>query len=235
MRNFTYLLLSVVLMLLPTTAKAYKLSFMTEGILVNQVTLSGSADEGYTITTTGGDPYIYTTQFTPSGIPSECTLLSFDYQCSAEISELQLFFADPTTEARSIHQRNENTLKKTSEWTHYTVDLSAARQNFSWGGSAADRLRMDFGNAPGVVVKIRNLEIIDPSTVTGIDTVKESKAAVGVKAVEGGVEVATVSPQQVPVYSITGKLVASQKVEGNAVISLPRGVYVVKGTKVVVK
>ena len=94
---------------------------------------------------------------------------------------------------------------------------------------------MDFGNVSGVVVKIKNLEIVDPRTVTGIDAVKESKAAVGVKAVEGGVEVATVSPQEVSVYSITGKLVASQKVEGNAVISLPRGVYVVKGTKVVVK
>ena len=147
----------------PAVGKAYDLQLTTA--LSNQLTLSGSASTGYTIVTTGGDPYVFTTQFA-SDIPGNVIQLTYEYRSDTDINDLQLFFADPTTEPRSVHKNG--LMPRSSEWKRVTIDLSAQRQQFDWGHKN-DRLRFDFGTQAGVTLQVRSLEMIGVGAATWTD------------------------------------------------------------------
>ena len=68
----------------------------------------------------------------------------------------------------------------------------------------------------------------------GVVSVRDDSNAV-VQVVDGGVEVSVASPCDVAVYDVAGRKVAQAFVSGAYCFSLPCGVYVVEGTKVVVK
>ncbi len=165
MRNFSYLIMTAFLLIMPAVAKAYDLSLVTSGILVNQLTITGSSSSGYTIVTTGSDPYVFTTQFA-SDIPGNVTQLTYEYKSDTDINDLQLFFADPTTEPRSVHKYG--LMPKTTEWKRVTIDLSAQRQQFDWGHKN-DRLRFDFGTQAGVTLQVRSLEMVAVGAATWTD------------------------------------------------------------------
>ena len=164
MRNLTQTLLVVIALLFsPAVGKAYDLQLTSA--LSNQLTLSGSASTGYTIVTTGGDPYVFTTQFA-SDIPGNVIQLTYEYRSDTDINDLQLFFADPTTEPRSVHKYG--LMPRCSEWKRVTIDLSAQRQQFDWGHKN-DRLRFDFGTQAGVTLQVRSLEMIGVGAATWTD------------------------------------------------------------------
>ena len=56
-----------------------------------------------------------------------------------------------------------------------------------------------------------------------------------VQIVDGGVEVSVAAPCDVEVYDVAGRKVAQAFVNGIHYFALPCGVYMVEGTKVVVK
>lgn len=124
----------------------------------NQVTMKLSKgylnDDVDTIISTGTDPYFQTRGLSRSLESSE-VYLSFDYMSSADVRDLQLFFGSPASEARSAHYGK---IAKATTWTTCTIDISAARKNFSWG-SAGEVLRLDFGYDAGVTIMLRHLRI----------------------------------------------------------------------------
>ena len=70
-------------------------------------------------------------------------------------------------------------------------------------------------------------------TVGVVDVREDADAAVQI--VDGGVEVSVAAPCNVEVHDVAGRKVAQAFVSGTHCFSLPCGVYVVEGTKVVVK
>ena len=53
-------------------------------------------DGVYTFTTTGGDPYVFTSSLTET-LPSSVTKLSFEYQAEQGVNNVQIFFVPPLT------------------------------------------------------------------------------------------------------------------------------------------
>ena len=125
-----------------------------------KVDLNCSESNGvYTLVTTGGDPHIVTNSFSSA---STDTRVEFEYQASADIDDIQLFFRNPESEARSRHY---GSLKATNDWVRVSYNVSRERTSFSWGGSGS-LLRLDFGNNSGITIKIRNLGINGRYTVS---------------------------------------------------------------------
>ena len=151
----TLITLAISLMAFADTGLSFNTSTATD--------LSVSLADGvYTIKTTGTDPHIKCNALSATLGLAEAKL-AFQYQVSEDISDVQLFFGAPETEARSIHV--SNLLKKTTDWTTATVNIAVPKKSFSWGNSG-DFLRMDFGNKSGVTIKIRYLGINGQNTVS---------------------------------------------------------------------
>ncbi len=125
--------------------------------LFNNLTVSydGNTKE-YSISTTGGDPYIFTKTLTTNLPPDSC-VLSFEYNCPKGVGNPQIFFADPVSEQRSV-MVTKIPATVGSEWATYRYNISRLRKSFKWGNKG-DRLRIDFGNSSGVDIKLRNLRI----------------------------------------------------------------------------
>ena len=70
-------------------------------------------------------------------------------------------------------------------------------------------------------------------TVGVVDVREDGDAAVQI--VDGGVEVSVAALCNVDVYDVAGRKVAQAFVNGTHYFALPSGVYLVEGTKVVVK
>ncbi len=123
----------------------------------NDMTVSyNDSSKEYTMSTTGYDPYVLTTTLT-SNLPSDSCVLSFEYRCPKGISELQIFFADPITESRSVKAGKVPATIGT-EWATYRYYIGKQRNSLKWG-KKGDRLRLDFGMTSGVDISLRNLRI----------------------------------------------------------------------------
>lgn len=146
------------------------------GLGFNQSTASGlniskDASSVYTIVTTNTDPHVKCDALS-AALPFGDAKLQFQYQASADVDDLQLFFCDPETEARSIHAGA--VLKKTDVWQTATINIACAKNSFSWG-SAGNILRMDFGNKSGITIKIRYMGINGSETPS--DATKNTQSA----------------------------------------------------------
>ena len=107
-----------------------------------------------TIRTTGNDPYIRLEAFKKT-LPADSCVFSFEYSSTDGITApVQLFFGPAESEERSCFI---GALEKNgTSWTAARHNLRAQRTAFSWGAQD-DRLRMDFGNASGVTVRLRHI------------------------------------------------------------------------------
>ena len=131
-----------------------KMSATDDG--ANQCTVTNDAATGVAtiVTSTGGDPFFYTSKL-KSTLDEDVNTLMFEYQSSANISDFKAYFVDYAAEARSISFGN---LAATSTWKKVTVDISQFRKTHGWGFEG-DYIRLDPGTASGVTLKIRNIGI----------------------------------------------------------------------------
>lgn len=155
---------------IPATFATVELSL--DASSANQLTMSHN-NGVYTLTTTGSDPFVAT-----YGLPSACRLadykLEFQYQSTADIDNLQLFFMSPTaSEEKSLH--TGSVIKKSSQWVNASINIANPKSAFGWG-TQGQRLRLDFGSKPGVTVKIRNLCINGSYTLSEAEKEKEAIA-----------------------------------------------------------
>lgn len=120
----------------------------------NQITINQKSTYQYELITTGLDPYLSLMPLTAPN-SADSVVLTFEYQCSTAISSMQIFFAAPTSEERSL---KTSTIPASNGWATFSVDMSDQIKLFSWGNSG-DFLRLDFGNQSGVTFQIRNINI----------------------------------------------------------------------------
>ena len=139
----------------PTTIPTAAIKYMNISMLSgNQIKINQNSTYQFELITTGLDPYLSMMPLT-SPINPDSVVFTFEYQCSAAISSMQIFFAPPTTEERSAKTA---TIPVSSGWSTFSVDLSSELKQFSWG-KTDDFLRLDFGNQSGVTFQIRNIHL----------------------------------------------------------------------------
>lgn len=110
-------------------------------------------DQVYELKTTGGDPYIYLKPFIQDA--KEKKVLTFEYKSSADLNHLQIFFAKPISEKRSV---KTEAINKATSWTHFNLDLGDKIEELSWG-DVGDFLRLDFGDKANIAIRIRNIRL----------------------------------------------------------------------------
>ncbi|MBW8323965.1 MAG: RagB/SusD family nutrient uptake outer membrane protein [Prolixibacteraceae bacterium] len=120
----------------------------------NQLDVTEVAPGSYSLTTTGGDPFVMLTALTKSLNNPPTVTFSFEYKSSDEINP-QIFFGPALAEARSI---KPVAVPKATEWSIYSIDITSNVKAFGWG-NPGDNLRFDIGVNPGVTMQIKNIQI----------------------------------------------------------------------------
>ena len=124
---------------------------------MNQIEMSyDETTKEYTFTTTGGDPYVFTNVF-ETALPADSNVVSFEYSCTTDISDFQIFFPDPLSEANSIKNLRLPATKE-GEWALFNLSLEGYIAINGWG-KVGDCMRMDICTTSGVEIKVRNLHI----------------------------------------------------------------------------
>ena len=134
----------------PIVIKSY---FSIDPSSAHDLQVSNEGAHQYEIRTTGTDPYILLSPLTTAKT-DEKLVFTFEYQSTANINNLQIFFGPPVTEERSV---KSNELPLSESWKTFSSDLGDYISKFSWGKSG-HYLRLDFGNVSGLTIHIRNME-----------------------------------------------------------------------------
>lgn len=108
----------------------------------------------YTLNTTGNDPFIYTKALA-SDLASSLCVVEFDYTSSADINNLQIFFGNTWSEARS---KSFGAMNATSSYKSFKAIITNERNSLSWG-KTGENLRLDFGSQSGITIKVKNLRV----------------------------------------------------------------------------
>jgi hypothetical protein len=105
--------------------------------------------------TTGADPWIATRPFAAAAAAGK-TVLTFEYLAIGAVPGFSVYVGLPWSEAR-VQAAPE--LPHSEGWTTFSLDLAPA-----WERAAAppDRLRLDFGRAPGRTIHVRNVRLRAP-------------------------------------------------------------------------
>lgn len=121
------------------------------------------SDGSLTIVTQARDPQIRALFPAGKNIPQNETMLSFEYQSDKPISDFQMFFAPELNERRSV-TIPELKATPSGQWGKFTYFLRDVRERLNWGNDAGNWfIRLDWGNVPDVTIRIRNVEIRQPS------------------------------------------------------------------------
>lgn len=121
----------------------------------NQMSASYNETSGeYTLNTTGNDPFIITKALA-SDLASSLCVVEFDYTSSADIDNLQIFFGNTWSEARS---KSFGAMNATSSYKSFQAIITNERNSLSWG-KTGEELRLDFGSQSGRTIKVKNLRV----------------------------------------------------------------------------
>ena len=82
-------------------------------------------------------------------------MVEFDYTSSADINNLQIFFGNTWSEARS---KFFGTMNATSSFKSFQAIIANERNSLSWG-KKGEKLRLDFGSQSGITIKVKNLRV----------------------------------------------------------------------------
>lgn len=124
---------------------------------MNQMTAAYDDDSKvYTLETTGYDPYIFTKKLSAT-LPDDSCVLAFEYNCPKGVNNMQIFFADPVAEGRSVSNIKIPATIGT-EWATFRMSLKKFRNLYNWGKNG-DYMRLDFGETPNVKITLRHLRI----------------------------------------------------------------------------
>ena len=162
---------------------------------------------------------------------ANATKLYFEYKASADITPLVAYFMYPETNTRSTTYNDK--MPATSEWTPVILDISQKRKEYGWG-YAGDRLRLTLGKKVGVTVNLRRLAIYDGTSNTVDVNDITTPTDFSVRGVRGGAIITSSTPRTFTIYNIAGVIVNRLDVEGETLVSLDPGVYIINGVKVVV-
>lgn len=132
---------------------------------LNNITTASNGNE-FTITTTGGDPWITTTRLNGVLPAGERQVISFEYKSNKSVSDAEFFYCVAGGPQGGVSSGQTITIPEASEWTRFEFDLSTAIENFgfgvnnSGGQDPADHFfRFDPTGNPGYELTIRNFQI----------------------------------------------------------------------------
>jgi hypothetical protein len=138
-------------LVLSSTKKYEYLKLLPE--TAHNITVTGmSNDYHYLLTTTDHDPYVSTGKLTKTN-PTDSTVLCFEYKSNKNLEFIQVFFAEPITEKRSMKSGN---VSASSSWKEWAIILKKPIAENSWG-NVGQYLRLDFGNEAGYEIELRNI------------------------------------------------------------------------------
>lgn len=138
---------------------------------VNDINISRNKSGEYKIMTNGRDPW-FKTQALTTDIPVEAQALSFEYKCSKDIKDVQLYFGDPISTDRM--KKFEDMTASPSEWKSYTCIITSSIREYGWG-KPGDYLRIDIGARKDVLLMVRNLRLrnLTPEEKSAADSEEE--------------------------------------------------------------
>jgi hypothetical protein len=131
-----------------------KLEPVSEGI--HSATLRDAGDGSFEIVTTGSDPYIYLRIV--SGVPDpKLHMLAFEYASPEGTDYLQVYVFPPMSEETSVTGAG---LALSEGWTSHSIDIGPALAKLP---AKPEGFRLDPGDAPGKVIRIRNIHLRAPN------------------------------------------------------------------------
>jgi hypothetical protein len=137
--------------ILPPAKKTEYLKLLPE--TAHNINLTAMSDAyHYLITTTEHDPYISTGKLVKA-VPPDSVMLCFEYKSGRELEFIQVFFAEPIAEKRSMKSER---VPAAASWTEWSLNVKKAINENSWGNSG-QYLRLDFGNDAGYSIELRNI------------------------------------------------------------------------------
>ena len=113
----------------------------------------------YQITTTGGDPFIYTKPFKSDYDPKKEYIFSFEYFSLKGIEGIQLFYGPPVSEKHSAHGPE---VLSSEGWTSYSLNIKRCQNRRSWR-KGYTQFRIDFGRKSGRSIQLRNIQLRAPN------------------------------------------------------------------------
>ena len=119
---------------------------------VQQLNISKSNDV-YQMETLGGDPFVRSTKITQVYDPDTTYMIEFEYLSLTGLDDLRIYFS-PFSAANSA---SSGSLPVAEGWTNYIVNLKHLSD--TWGESASDYLRFDFGKSAGQTISVRNIRL----------------------------------------------------------------------------
>ncbi len=146
---------------------------------VNNISTSEN-EEGITLTTTGGDPWIFTTTLTRALTAGTQRLITFEYKSNKSVSDAEFFFCVAGGPQGGVESGQNISIPQASEWTRFEYDLTTAINTWGFGvnssgGQAPENhfLRFDVTNGAGYEITIRNFRIecfTPPAEATAVET-----------------------------------------------------------------
>ncbi len=185
----------------------------------------------WAVRTIGSDPYVFSVPLDVN-LNDDATKLYFEYKSSVDVNTVELFFCYPESPARSC--KYNGVMPASDEWRKVVLDISAMRSAYGWG-YAGQRLRIDLGNIVGAGIDLSRVAIYNGDNGTvGVDEISPVDDTFVVRGIRGGVVITSGAKQTFTIYNVVGVMVKQLEFEGETVVSLAPGVYIVNGNKVVV-
>src|SRR5690625_1881440 len=124
-------------------------------------------DGVYHINTTGGDPYIMTSELEEELKFYPTIELTFEYKSSTGIVSPEIFFS-PIAGGRSTRYSD---IPAASEWTTHSINITESVSDLEWG-QQGDLLRFDTGDDQNKEIVIRNIKVQEFSMVSTYNVVE---------------------------------------------------------------
>lgn len=146
---------------------------------LNNITIASSGNE-FTMTTTGSDPWITTTQLNATLPAGERRVVTFEYKSNQTVNDAEFFYCVAGGPQGGVSSGQNIVIPEASEWTRFEFDLSTAIANFGFGVNnsggqdpANHFFRFDPTGNAGYELTIRNFQIesfTPPPSATPVET-----------------------------------------------------------------
>ncbi|MDR2469149.1 MAG: RagB/SusD family nutrient uptake outer membrane protein [Tannerella sp.] len=132
---------------------------------INNITVTQNGDE-ITLETTGGDPWIHTTQLGKPLTGDEKRVVAFEYKSEKSIGDSEFFYCVAGGPQGGVETGSNISIPAASEWTRFEYDLADGINRFGFGVNASGGaqpethfFRFDVTGGAGYKITLRNFQV----------------------------------------------------------------------------